>query len=239
MGKFLRRFGRLKQPNVQHASDLCAAAITTLRALRDSADAFPPLKSATGGVLHLMELCDTVKANREECLALARRAEEILYRINDVVPDPTKIPPSLLDRISDFARSMEPIQEYMEALNGDRRFKNRLKRYIRHREDQDKISGLNQNLDRAFHAFQMTSLITLQMGVVKLDQDIVDLGARLDTNLNITPRILLRGEARWQAGSADAQRPLQRSATISTRLGLVTVVLSAPGVGCPGWGCGP
>jgi hypothetical protein len=56
---------------------------------------------------------------------------------------------------------MEPIREYMEALKGDRTFKDKVKRFIRHKEDQDKISEFNQNLDRAFHAFQVRHITLL------------------------------------------------------------------------------
>ncbi|KAF8490745.1 hypothetical protein JB92DRAFT_2835767 [Gautieria morchelliformis] len=114
MGILMRRFRRLKQPNNRPAYDndsmppadsiFPAAAMETLRALQGSSDAFPPLKSFTGGLLHVIELCETVKGNREECHALAMRAKEILLVLHDVVPNPTKIPPEVLDRISDFTR---------------------------------------------------------------------------------------------------------------------------------------
>ncbi|KAF8510704.1 hypothetical protein JB92DRAFT_429976 [Gautieria morchelliformis] len=181
----MRRFRRPKQPNNRPAyhddsmppadSSLPAAVMETLRALRDSSDAFPPLKSVTGGLLHLIELSETVKGNREGCHALAMRAREILLVLDDVVPNPTKIPPEVLDRISDFTRSLEPIEEYMKSLQR-RKWLNRV---IHHRKDQDKITELKQNLDRAFQEFQMTSSIVLQNKVIKLAEDITALGTRL------------------------------------------------------------
>ncbi|KAF8480661.1 hypothetical protein JB92DRAFT_1756380 [Gautieria morchelliformis] len=194
MGILVRRLRRLKQPNNRPAYDddsmppadstLRTAAMVTLTALRDSSDAFPPLKSVTGGLLHLIELSETAKGNREGCRALAMRAKEILLVLDDVVPNPTKIPPDVLDRISDFTRSLEPIEAYMKSLQG----RKWLDRVIHHRKDQDKITELKQNLDRAFQEFQMTSSIVLQSNVIELDEDITALGTRLhslDTSADV------------------------------------------------------
>ena len=93
-----------------------------------------------------------MKANRDGYRALARRAEEILFKINDIVPDPGQMPPDFLDRISDFVRCVEPIQEYMEGLQG-KQFQDKLKRIVRHKEHQEKISEFNQDLDRALQSF--------------------------------------------------------------------------------------
>jgi hypothetical protein len=48
----------------------------------------------------------TVKGNREGCRALAMRANEFPLMVLEVVPDPTMIPPDVLNRISDFNRSV-------------------------------------------------------------------------------------------------------------------------------------
>ena len=53
----LRRLRWLKQPDTQRISHILqAGALESLRALKESADAFPPLKAATGLVLHIVEL---------------------------------------------------------------------------------------------------------------------------------------------------------------------------------------
>jgi hypothetical protein len=94
-----------------------------LTALKESADAFPPLKGAVAGVLHVVDLSQVrtgpnashvqifkppffqkVKSNKDECQKLASRVQEILDRIALAVPDATRISPDLLTRIDEFTR---------------------------------------------------------------------------------------------------------------------------------------
>jgi len=81
-----------------------SAVMITLTALKESADAFPPLKGAVAGVLHVVDLSQKVKSNKDECQKLASRVQEILDRIALAVPDATRISPDLLTRIDEFTR---------------------------------------------------------------------------------------------------------------------------------------
>ncbi|KAF7973822.1 hypothetical protein HWV62_14208 [Athelia sp. TMB] len=97
-----------------------AATLIGLAALKESADAFPPLKSAVAGVLCIVELADVspwmhhlvvgsdrsrsqaAKANKKESRQLALRAKNILDAIADAVQDPHCLDPDLQCRIHRF-----------------------------------------------------------------------------------------------------------------------------------------
>lgn len=100
--------------------DVLAAAAVTIRAVRDSADVFPPLKTAASALIticemiqvsslrgvHLMssteirrsfDLAQRVKTNKEECIQVANRASQIIHDIymqtkdyEDRLPDEVK-----------------------------------------------------------------------------------------------------------------------------------------------------
>ncbi|KAF7986795.1 hypothetical protein HWV62_20416 [Athelia sp. TMB] len=88
-------------------SNAKAAALIGLSALKESADAFPPLKSAVASVLCMVDLADAAKANKKESCRLALRAEDILYAIADAVQDPHYLEPDLQRRILRFTSSVD------------------------------------------------------------------------------------------------------------------------------------
>jgi len=171
------RFRRRKPPERQSTtSTLQNATLITLTALKESSDAFPPLKSTVGGVVHIWELCRKVKSNQAECLALWSRVMEILNMIADAVPDGTRIPPDLLVRIENFTCVLDDIQTFMESLR-HRKYLNRL---LRHKEDEGRLNDLNRQLDDAFRSFSLISSMKIEMIVSSLEESGKALGNRLD-----------------------------------------------------------
>lgn len=105
-------------------STTLSITLLTLNALKESSDAFPPLKSAVSGVLHVVDLSQVspipflvhsrtdslicvfflqkVQSNKKECQGLALRVQEILDAIADVVPDATRLSPNLVARVNDI-----------------------------------------------------------------------------------------------------------------------------------------
>ncbi|KAJ7801013.1 hypothetical protein B0H14DRAFT_2897342 [Mycena olivaceomarginata] len=69
---------------------------TSILALKESADAFPPLKSAVGGVIVLCDIAERTRHCKSGARDIALRTKEILDVIADAVPDPSMIPPSML-----------------------------------------------------------------------------------------------------------------------------------------------
>ncbi|KAF7343303.1 hypothetical protein MVEN_01762600 [Mycena venus] len=75
---------------------------TALLALKESADAYPPLKSAVGGVLALRDIAQRAKHSKSDARDIAQRTEEILDVIADAVPDPSAILTPMLQSIERF-----------------------------------------------------------------------------------------------------------------------------------------
>jgi len=135
--------------------------MTALTALKESSDAFPPLKSVVAGVLHIGDLSEKVKSNKEECRKLASRAQETLDRIAVAVPDATCISSDLLVRIDEFTRTLTDIECFMKSLCR----LGVLRRLLHHKEHEDLIVEFNRRLDEAFKSFILISTIKIEMSV--------------------------------------------------------------------------
>ncbi|KAJ7030737.1 hypothetical protein C8F04DRAFT_1263642 [Mycena alexandri] len=83
--------GKLKSP--PHRLFVTAANIvfTSLTALKESADAFPPLKSAVGAVLALWEIAERAESSKSDAHDIVLRAKTVLDVIADAVPNPSSI----------------------------------------------------------------------------------------------------------------------------------------------------
>ncbi|KAJ7206186.1 hypothetical protein C8J57DRAFT_1615083, partial [Mycena rebaudengoi] len=74
------------KPSTGTGNTLLEGTWIALGALRDSADAFPPLKSAVGGVVALWEIAKRAKHSKTDARDIALRTKEILDLIADAVP---------------------------------------------------------------------------------------------------------------------------------------------------------
>ncbi|KAJ7439642.1 hypothetical protein FB451DRAFT_1415578 [Mycena latifolia] len=83
-----------RKPRPHEDNPLPDVLRASLLALKDSADAFPPLKSAVGG---------RAKHSKDDTRDVALRANEILNVVADAVPDVTAISPSMKESIKRFA----------------------------------------------------------------------------------------------------------------------------------------
>ncbi|KAJ7713024.1 hypothetical protein B0H14DRAFT_3017351 [Mycena olivaceomarginata] len=107
------------------ASSTSAAAVpdlfsTALLALKESADAFPPLKSAVGGVLAVTDIAQRAKHSKSDARDIALRTQAILDIIAAALPDPSVISDSMLQSIECFTRLLDEINTAIEpiALSG-------------------------------------------------------------------------------------------------------------------------
>ncbi|KAJ7164114.1 hypothetical protein C8R46DRAFT_1351970 [Mycena filopes] len=62
---------------------------TSLLALKESADVFPPLRSAVAGVLAVWDIARRAKRCKSDAADIAKRTEDIICLIADAVPDPS------------------------------------------------------------------------------------------------------------------------------------------------------
>ncbi|KAJ7200945.1 hypothetical protein C8J57DRAFT_1544097 [Mycena rebaudengoi] len=114
--------GEAEAPN--RTSALPDVLWTSLRALKESADTFPPLKSVVGGVVAIWDIAEVnglyyrhlSNSRRPAREALQDRGprhrapdKKIVDLIADAVPDPSEIPPSMLLSIDRFTFALDEI----------------------------------------------------------------------------------------------------------------------------------
>ncbi|KAJ7041640.1 hypothetical protein C8F04DRAFT_146850 [Mycena alexandri] len=189
--------GRLKTapPNTKPKSTYTPSIFpdllrTSLLALRDSADAFPPLKSAVSGVVALWDIADRARHSKSDAHAIALRAKEILDVIADAVPDGSAIPEPMLvginrftvyDRVelrfttdhsalsllADVGRSMETI-----AVTGG------VSRVLRLNRNERILQNIKSQLDDAYRDFMVSPFSGIRYGPVKYHSDSVNAPCR-------------------------------------------------------------
>ncbi|KAJ7931997.1 hypothetical protein B0H13DRAFT_2308148 [Mycena leptocephala] len=101
--------------------DLCSSPSkdvlrTSLLALKESADAFPPLKSAVSGVIAVWDIAEHAKNSKADALDIAHRTQAILDVVADAVPDATMIAsPMLQNFIAASALRLEVKYECIDS----------------------------------------------------------------------------------------------------------------------------
>ncbi|KAJ7717815.1 hypothetical protein B0H16DRAFT_1740387 [Mycena metata] len=167
---------------------------TSLLALKESADAFPPLKSAVGGVLAVWDIADRAKQAKSDACDIALRAEKILDVITDAVPNPSNIPPPMLQRIKRFTVLLEEIRYPMEAIA----FTSSISRIVHLRRNERALQGIKAELDEAYHDFLAASALrveTQQAGIADRQAAQQTLLASQQTETHIAATSALRVEA--------------------------------------------
>ncbi|KAJ7483316.1 hypothetical protein FB451DRAFT_104113 [Mycena latifolia] len=152
---------------------------TSMCALRDSADAFPPLKSAVGGVLALWDIAERAQHAKSETRDIALRTKAILDLIADAVPDGSDIPPPMLQSIERFTVTLDEIRCSMEdiALSGVFSRAGHLKR------NDDKIRDIKAQLDEAYRDFLTASVLRSEVHQTKTQSYILKVSAETKTVL--------------------------------------------------------
>jgi len=137
---------------------------TSLWALKESSDVFPPLKSATGGVVALWEIAERAKYSRTDALDIALRTKEILDVIADSVPDGAAIPPPMLQSIERFTVILDEIRCKMEAIA----LTGRLSRVTHLRRNERTVQGMKAQLDDAYGDFLASSALRVEAQQTKI-----------------------------------------------------------------------
>ncbi|KAJ7750790.1 hypothetical protein B0H16DRAFT_845256 [Mycena metata] len=137
-------------------SEACADVLSTsLLALKESADAFPPLKSVVGSVLVLWDIAEGAKLSKAEARGIARRTETILKVIADAVPDPSSISAPMQLSINRFIVLLDEIRTKMEriCLSG------RISRVIHLNRNQATLREIKSQLDDAYSDVLAASIL--------------------------------------------------------------------------------
>ncbi|KAJ7087456.1 hypothetical protein C8R44DRAFT_991329 [Mycena epipterygia] len=132
---------------------------TSTLALKESADAFPPLKSVVGCVVVLWEIAERAKHSKAAAEDIARRTKEILDVIADAVPDPAAIPPPMLHRIERFEVLLDKIKCSMEEimLTGG------VSRLVHLNHNERVLQNIKIQLDDAYRDFLAASILRLEV----------------------------------------------------------------------------
>ncbi|KAJ7916366.1 hypothetical protein B0H13DRAFT_367751 [Mycena leptocephala] len=159
------------KPRIKRGSAACNdIALTSLIALRDSADAFPPLKSVASGVLALWDTAERVKTSKEKAQMLSRRALEILEGLADAVPDPSNIPPPVLASIQRFVDLLDEIHHAMDPLTKRRRL---ISSVLSLNRDEATLESFNKRLDESAQSFMIGSLARMENQLLANKRDAV------------------------------------------------------------------
>ncbi|KAK7063453.1 hypothetical protein R3P38DRAFT_2756382 [Favolaschia claudopus] len=133
-------------------------ALLSIHVLAESADAFPPLKSVVGGVRALCDIAQRAKAYKSEAISIALRAENILNTIADAVPDPTVIPPAMLQSIECFRLLLGDIRARMERVAQTTRIASVL--YLARHEEA--IKHIQAQLNDAYQDFMAAATLRIE-----------------------------------------------------------------------------
>ncbi|KAJ7849793.1 hypothetical protein B0H14DRAFT_2764743 [Mycena olivaceomarginata] len=155
---------RLKSLSSQASTSLPDLLSTSLHALKESAEAFPPLSSAVGGVLAVWEIAERAKHSKSAARDIALRTKDILDVIADVIPDGSIISPSMLIRIERFTLLLNEIRRSMEAIT----LSSGVSRVMHLNRNEQVLRGINLRLDEAYRDFVTASVLCVEVQQIRL-----------------------------------------------------------------------
>ncbi|KAJ7257634.1 hypothetical protein C8J57DRAFT_1472589 [Mycena rebaudengoi] len=162
--RFQWRRGKVKyrSPNSNRTpskANTCSdLAWISLHALKDSADAFPPLKSAVGGVLALWEVTERAKHSRIEAHSIALRTKDIIDLIADAAPD-GRIPPHMVQSIERFKFVLDEIRAKVEVITATGSFS----RLVHLRDTERTIQDIQTRLEKEYRDFLAASALRVEV----------------------------------------------------------------------------
>ncbi|KAJ6482762.1 hypothetical protein C8R45DRAFT_1100013 [Mycena sanguinolenta] len=145
---------RLKLPNA-----LPDVLWTSILALNDSADAFPPLKSALGAVVAVCQAAERTQHCKSEARAIALRVMDIVDVVADAVPDGSDISSQMLDSIFRFSLLLDEIRSAMEDIS----LAGALSRFKHLNRNESRLQNFKVKLDNAYRDFLAASTLRLEV----------------------------------------------------------------------------
>ncbi|KAJ7816021.1 hypothetical protein B0H13DRAFT_1916328 [Mycena leptocephala] len=137
---------------------------TSLLALKESADAFPPLKSAVGGVLAVWDIAQRARHFKSDARDIALRTEKILNVIADAVPDGSVISPSMLHSIERFTVLLDEIRSSVEMIA----LTNGISRIVHLNRNERALQEIKAQLDDAYRDFLAASALRAEAQQTKI-----------------------------------------------------------------------
>ncbi|KAJ7343863.1 hypothetical protein DFH08DRAFT_810403 [Mycena albidolilacea] len=168
---------RLKLPNA-----LPDVLWTSMLPLKESADAFPPLKSAVSGAIALYQIIEQVlscyelsffswsppkkrtRHSKADALDIALRVTKIMDVVADAVPDGSDISPSMTHSIDRFSVLLDEIRCAMEDLCRA----NKISRFMHLNRNERQLQEFKSKLDNVYRDFLAASTLRLEVQQTKL-----------------------------------------------------------------------
>ncbi|KAJ7087448.1 hypothetical protein C8R44DRAFT_893158 [Mycena epipterygia] len=164
-----------KPPKSQSTTPLALPDVlwTSILALKESSDAFAPLKSVVEDMSAIWDIAERAKHSKAAAEDIARRTKDIIDVIADAISDPALIPPVILRRIERFEVLLDEIKCSMERIS---------------------FTGGVQ-LDDAYHIFLAASILRLEKTQSSTHIAIAKASAETPRLFRITSYIGPAGEA--------------------------------------------
>ncbi|KAG6815576.1 hypothetical protein H0H87_000359, partial [Tephrocybe sp. NHM501043] len=167
-------------------------AETTLRAVAKSADAFPPLKSATSGLVACLDLVQAAAANRED---YDKITSELAF-ITGIVNRYAALEPT--DRTGSAGRILLSVENEAAQIV-EKQAHRKARQIFESSKDKDHVISCFRTIESLFHQLQIEiSLQTLDNTQQATERDLLRglspaLGARYDSGLGFSSDIRRRG----------------------------------------------
>ncbi|KAJ7087468.1 hypothetical protein C8R44DRAFT_820159 [Mycena epipterygia] len=146
------------RPTLSKASALPDVLWTAITALKESADAFPPLKSTVGGVIALLEIAERAKHSKSDAHAIALRTKEIFDVIKAAVGPAPAIPWPMRESIDHFTALLVEIRESIKeiALTGG------VSRVMHLNRNERTLQDIKAKLEDAYRDFSTASALRIE-----------------------------------------------------------------------------
>ncbi|KAJ7127073.1 hypothetical protein C8R44DRAFT_979770 [Mycena epipterygia] len=142
-------------------SDAFAAAKVTLKAIQESTDAFPPLKSVVSAVIVVLELSEKVKSNKKGCEHIAKRSAQLVQDILRQTKDfDVALPVEVEKSVVQIEKLFKEIKKFFKGLKKE----NLWERFARQDENKSKVEEYGRLLDEAILLFSFN----LDLGIHRL-----------------------------------------------------------------------
>ncbi|KAJ7918533.1 hypothetical protein B0H13DRAFT_2657374 [Mycena leptocephala] len=137
---------------------------TSLRALNESSDAFPVLKSAVGAVVSICDIAQRAKHSKSDACDIALRTKEILDVVANAVPDPLAISPPMLQSIMRFTNLLDEIRPRLEAIA----LTSVILRVVHLNRNEHTLQGIKAQLDDAYRDLVAASTLRVEVQQTQL-----------------------------------------------------------------------
>ncbi|KZV67280.1 hypothetical protein PENSPDRAFT_688266 [Peniophora sp. CONT] len=133
--------------------------VLSLQALFESADAFPPLKSAVGGLLFLTTQVELVSGNQEQIADIYAQIDAFAASLESAIPDATTLSSAHEAAILALAQDIGAVCVEAEMIAHQRPFM----RFVRAKRHSAVSGRLMKKLDRANESFMRTMLASTEV----------------------------------------------------------------------------